>query len=211
MMNDYRIFYTLIFLMLLTACDRIPNKKTGSSKPLTILVQSFKDIDSNDVDYVVASLKKMYPYLQVRKFISLPAAAWNPLRGRYRADSLIRFLSNRANENEVMIGLTSMDISTTNNSRADWGVMGLGYCPGRACVVSTFRLSPQYRQLQLFKVSIHELGHTQGLQHCKMKTCLMRDAEGNNPVNEEKEFCIKCRPELIKKGWQFDKAVMSKL
>lgn len=71
--------------------------------------------------------------------------------------------------------------------------MGLGYCPGKACVASSFRLSPQKRQQQFFKVAIHELGHTQGLAHCAIKTCLMRDAEGGNHLDEETDFCQKCK------------------
>lgn len=39
----------------------------------------------------------------------------------------------------------------------------------------------------------------------------MRDAEGSNHINEEKDFCQKCRSVLVKKGWQFDKAGVNKL
>jgi archaemetzincin len=30
----------------------------------------------------------------------------------------------------------------------------------------------------------------------------MRDAEGKNPTNEEKEFCKDCKKQLQKKGWK---------
>jgi archaemetzincin len=210
-MKGYRFFYVLISVMLLTACGNTSFETTNKAAPVTIVIQPFKDVDPADVDYVVAGLKKVYPYIQVKQSVPLPSTAWNPVRGRYRADSLIRILNSKTNKDEVMIGITSMDISTTKDSKADWGIMELGFCPGSACVASTFRLSAQYRQVQLFKVAIHELGHTQGLQHCKVKTCLMRDTEGTNPINEEKEFCTRCRSVLIKKGWQFDKAVMDKL
>lgn len=55
--------------------------------------------------------------------------------------------------------------------------------------------------MQLFKVAIHELGHTEGLPHCPVKSCFMRDSEGRNPTNEEKEFYPKCKKQLIDKGW----------
>lgn len=48
-----------------------------------------------------------------------------------------------------------------------------------------------------------ELGHTQGLNHCPEKTCLMRDAEGKDHLNELKDFCPKCKSVLVKVGWQF--------
>ena len=85
---------------------------------------------------------------------------------------------------------------------ADFGVMGLGYRPGNACVASTFRLNAENKSEQFYKVAIHELGHTQGLKHCPDKTCFMRDAEGKNPTNEEKDFCQNCKKVLRSKHWK---------
>jgi archaemetzincin len=80
--------------------------------------------------------------------------------------------------------------------------MGLGYCPGKSCVASTFRLHGNNRFEKLVKVALHELGHTEGLNHCPEKTCLLRDAEGKDHLNEEKGFCASCKKYLIKKGWE---------
>jgi archaemetzincin len=57
---------------------------------------------------------------------------------------------------------------------------------------------------KLFKVAIHELGHTQGLKHCPVNDCLMRDAEGKDHLDEEKDFCKKCKAVLINAGWAFN-------
>ena len=116
---------------------------------------------------------------------------------------MINFLNRRTADNHVTIGLTGKDISATKDSIVDWGVMGLGFCPGKACIASTFRLPKSEQLIQLFKVAIHELGHTQGLPHCAVKSCFMRDAEGGNPTTEEKDFCAECKSYLVKKGWAF--------
>jgi len=79
--------------------------------------------------------------------------------------------------------------------------MGLGFCPGKACVASTYRLDKTASQL--FKVAIHELGHTQGLKHCTVKYCFMQDAKGGNPTNTETDFCPRCKAVLVSKGWVF--------
>jgi archaemetzincin len=79
--------------------------------------------------------------------------------------------------------------------------MGLGFEPGNACVISTFRLSKTNFAAQFYKVALHELGHTQGLPHCPNKTCLMRDAEGSNHLDEETGFCPSCKAYLKSKGW----------
>ena len=123
-------------------------------------------------------------------------------RNRYRADSLIRFLRDGTPAGEVSIGLTDKDISTNKGNIADWGVKDLGFCPGKACIASSYRVAKNNKKEQLYKVAIHELGHTEGLPHCPVKTCLMRDAEGQNPTNEETGFCSSCKNFLLKKGWK---------
>jgi archaemetzincin len=79
--------------------------------------------------------------------------------------------------------------------------MGLGMTPGNSAVISTYRLSKTNTDEQLYKLALHEFGHTQGLQHCPDPNCLMRDAEGGNPLNDEKSFCQSCTQKLDKRGW----------
>ncbi len=199
-----------ILLLLFFSCNTGDKKKKETAKAIsnskqkikiTIDIQPFNDIEDEYVNYVFEHIKNVYPSVQLRKKISLPITAFYNPRNRYRADSLIKYLKKRTIKNHITIGLTSKDISTTKGIHQDWGVMGLGYCPGNACVVSTYRLSKIDLFEQLYKVSIHELGHTQGLHHCEIKYCIMRDAEGKNIINEEKDFCPKCKKYLSDKGW----------
>ena len=146
---------------------------------------------------------KVYPYVTLLKPIELPSSAFYKARNRYRADSIIAQLQRKSTKETVILALTGKDISTTKKGVGDWGIMGLGFRPGNACVASDFRLSGKEKLMQFFKVSIHEIGHTQGLPHCPVKTCFMRDAEGRNPTNEEVDFCPKCKEVLIGKGFSF--------
>ncbi|HTN16086.1 MAG TPA: matrixin family metalloprotease [Chitinophagaceae bacterium] len=170
---------------------------------MTIDLQPYADIDAQKVQYVYKELLKVYPYVVLKKAIPLPEAAFYKAGGRYRADSLIAQLRRNTPPHHISIGLTSKDISTSKNGKRDWGVMGLGYCPGNACVASDFRLSEKDKLIQLFKVSVHELGHTQGLPHCPVPTCFMRDAKGKNHTDEETDFCPTCKAVLVRKGLQF--------
>ena len=77
--------------------------------------------------------------------------------------------------------------------------MGLGNCPGHACVVSSHRVR---NKNNFYKVIIHEMGHNMGLPHCNVKTCFMRDAEGHDTTDEETDFCEKCKAVLKSKGWK---------
>lgn len=143
-------------------------------------------------------MSQFVPGIRLGNPMNLPKHTYYAPRSRYRADSIIHWLSSLAKPGEIYLGITHVDISTTKNAYPDWGVMGLGYQPGNACVASSFRLK---NKSSLWKVAIHELGHTTGLPHCSVKTCFMRDAEGGNPTNEETGFCSACRLHLLKAGW----------
>ncbi|WP_294270335.1 matrixin family metalloprotease [uncultured Chryseobacterium sp.] len=189
------------FLILFQSCLG-EQEKAGKEKPLIIAVQPFKDIHPARVAFVTSGLKKIYPKVVVMQPIDLPNNSYYPERNRYRADSLICFLQSRAAERTVVIGLTSKDISASKGNIRDFGIMGLGYRPGNACIASAFRLSKNKTDEQLFKIAVHELGHAQGLKHCPVKTCFMRSAEGKNPTDEETGFCRKCQHFLMNKNWK---------
>lgn len=159
----------------------------GSNNTATFINETYKKIN------------EIIPGAQLKSPAALPVFAYYNPRGRYRADSLIKWMNQMAKSDEVYIGITSVDISTTKNNFEDWGVMGLGYRPGNACVASPFRLKDKSA---FWKIALHELGHTAGLEHCLSKTCLMRDAEGKDHTAEEKEFCSSCRQFLIQQGWK---------
>lgn len=180
-----------------------PVKNQEQKKAVTILIQPFQDIKSENLEKVVVGIKKVYPNVKVLEAIAFPENTYYKERNRYRADSIIKFLSSKTKDGFVTIGLTSKDISATKGKIKDFGIMGLGYRPGKACVASMFRLNKENTDEQFYKIAIHELGHTQGLPHCPEKMCFMRDAEGKNPTNEETDFCKKCKTFLINKNWKF--------
>lgn len=171
---------------------------------MVILIQPFNDMNPETTKIVAEQIKNIYPHVKISNAIDLPKEAYYKDRNRYRADSIIRYLSQNTEKGFVKIGLTTKDISTTKGSVKDFGVMGLGYQPGKSCVASNFRLSKANRNQQFFKVAIHEIGHTQGLVHCPVKSCFMRDAEGKNHTDEEKDFCDKCKNFLKTKNWNFN-------
>ena len=199
-MLQYFVFLILIILIFGSCKNKSPEKAIDKNN-FIIDLQPFDGITAAQTQYVFNELKKSYAFVEIKKSIPIPQSAYYRARNRYRADSIINILDNQAAAWHKIIGLTNKDISTTKNNIADWGVMGLGFCPGKACIASTFRLTKSEINKQLFKVAIHEMGHTFGLPHCAIKSCFMRDAEGANPTNEEKEFCTKCKSFLNSKGW----------
>jgi archaemetzincin len=177
----------------------------GLSKPpqnMTIVIQPFEGMPKEQVDYITKEVKKIYPYVEVLEEIPLPKNCMNFSKSRYRANLLIEYLDRRAEKGTCVIGLTHKDISSTKGKYADWGVMGLGYCPGKACIISNYRVKGTDRLDKLYKLSIHELGHTQGLPHCPSKGCIMQDAKGKDRFSQEYGFCKKCTKHLKNKNWE---------
>lgn len=195
------MFFCFAFLH---SCAEKQQEKIKDEEAVIILVQPFKDMAANRSALIVRELQKVYPEVELLEPIGFPENAYYKPRNRYRADSLISFLSRNTKKGFITIGLTSKDISATKGKIKDFGLMGLGFRPGNACIASSFRLSKTDSGEQFFKVAVHELGHTQGLSHCPVKTCFMRDAEGGNPANEETGFCKSCRQVLMKKNWKFN-------
>ena len=138
--------------------------------------------------------------------VPLPRSAYYPPRRRYRADRLLEHLNERLSGEPPttrVLGLTSVDISTTKPPHRDWGVFGLGELGGQSCVISTFRLRRRARdddhvRFRVVTTAVHEVGHTLGLEHCTEPRCVMRDAEGSIATVDSStgDLGPECRAEL---------------
>lgn len=139
------------------------------------------------VDAVAAELERVYRVeVRRRAAIELPQDAWYAPRRRYRADVLLGHLGALAEGMPAgtrVLGLTSVDISTSKGKFKDWGVFGLGELGGTAAVVSGHRLWKKIADREKIRwrvtnTAVHELGHVLGLDHCEEARCVMLDAEG---------------------------------
>jgi archaemetzincin len=116
---------------------------------------------------------------------ALPKSAYYAPRKRYRAEKLLDFLRDEVWPDsgcDLVVGFTSVDISTTKGEHHDWGIFGLGTIAGVSGVVSTHRLrrraSLDKQRRRTVSVTNHEIGHVLGAPHGGEPGCLMNDAEG---------------------------------
>ena len=197
--------FLLLFIIVLLACNHDGKK----SKSVVVPIAPITTVRIRIIPLgKQSSCFNQQTFSRIKQYVSnavleraepMPKMAYYKPRDRYRADSIIHWLKGRAGNDEVIIGVTAQDISTTKDSHEDWGVMGLGYWPGKACVVSSHRVR---NKSNFYKVILHEMGHNMGLDHCNVKMCFMRDAEGHDTTDEEKDFCEKCKGILRSKGWK---------
>ena len=128
--------------------------------------------------------------------LPLSDSLMNKAKSRYRADKIIKSLSAKADDHSIYIGLTHKDISCSIRGKEDWGVQGLSLIPGKACVVSTFRVKDRH---DLWKVACHEFIHTYfNYHHCPKDDphCLMQDAKGHPNYKNKKGLCPYCQSVL---------------
>lgn len=173
-----------------------------SSKLSTVAVVFYEDVPNSVRDTAFAEIKrgleKRFPVnvVMIRERRNLPESAYYRPRNRYKANLLLNDLINIRGYGRVL-GVTYKDISVKKDTIPDWGIMGLAYQPGSVCVISSYRIdSPKlYVELtRLKKVAIHEIGHTFGIGHCNVSTCVMH--AGSNIDKETDNFCPDCNKKL---------------
>lgn len=178
------------------ACSLISGPRIDEPDLRTVMLVPFGSVSTRTSQAIARRLESQLPVnVVIQKSAKLPEEAYTKPRNRYRADKLLVWLAKQS-RTATVLGVTTRDISTTLDGRADWGIFGLGYCPGRAAVVSSFRLgkrgsiSPLER---LCRVAVHEVGHTFGLPHCPNR-CVMADAKGKmTSLDAYPDFCRPCR------------------
>jgi archaemetzincin len=204
-------FYCAVVLVLMAACRQAPklHSASGPEKPaaFTVAILPYKNFDTALIPFIEQEVAAFYNCsTRVLPPAALPANAFYAPGQRYKADTLLQFQKRMAGSAATVLGLTDKDICTQKGKINNWGVFGLGYNPGKACVISTFRLKrasaslPQLKE-RLAKVVLHELGHNLGLPHCNYdSTCLMNDAKGtiSQVDREQKKLCTGCQKLLTK-------------
>lgn len=209
---NFRYLPLLFFIFLFISCNSETKEKSikqnagqvAKDVKHTVGILPFKDIDSTLIQELKDRLQKQLPVeISVLNTIPIPASAYYKPRQRYIADNLLVFLKEiNQGRFEKIIGVTTKDISTRKGDVVNWGILGLGTCPGEACVISSFRAGRNKVINDIFikrmtTLALHELGHTYGLEHCPSETCLMKDAKGKMNLDDGDYYCNKCRGYLL--------------
>ncbi|HEX7846462.1 MAG TPA: hypothetical protein VF476_11740 [Chitinophagaceae bacterium] len=204
-MGRLLIFSLCIIILLAFSCNDKNGHRVTKHR---ISILPFKGTDTNAINVIKAKLEeRLNAGIITEQQKELPLFAYYEPRKRYVADSLLIYLEdyNAGKDFDKIIGITNSDISTRKDSHANWGVMGLAYCPGEACVISSFRVKKTSRNWdhyidRMVVLAMHELGHTYSLPHCKSNPCIMRDAEGKMNLDNGKNYCGSCHSYLKRKG-----------
>jgi archaemetzincin len=133
----------------------------------------------------------------IEKTIKIPDNYKNLSRNQYNVSKLISYLKEELiNDCLKIIGIISEDIYEEGYNF----LFGSAEFNGKYAIVSLFRLFDEDKSLFLnrsVKESIHELGHTFGLNHCNNKSCVMNFSLSINDVDKkDRYFCKLCETKL---------------
>lgn len=186
-MNNTAIMGIFLIILILTGCKQADNQQFEKAVvekehfPV-IYIQPLGRMNEALVNEIAMGIETFYGTKTIIcKEVALTPDILAKSKTRYDAAKILNKFKSERN----MLILTEKYIAVRYKRRNtdEWGIMGLGFLPGKTCVVSTFRLKPnagaKLFKERLLKVCIHEMGHNLGLDHCKFDNkCLMNDANG---------------------------------
>jgi archaemetzincin len=142
---------------------------------------------------------------QISDSIALPQESWNQQRGQHLASLLLAKLPFLPRLDDRVLGVVDADIFAPGLNF----VFGEADIAGKRALISLQRLCQEFyglpRDENLFreralKEAVHELGHTYGLRHCPVPTCVMHFSN-SLPDTDLKgwNFCPICRGRVSRK------------
>lgn len=147
--------------------------------------------------------------VQVHPRYPFPHSAKSTRANAYKAESLLDWLDSLPLPSEgKRMGLTDADIVTRKGSIPIWGILGMGSIDGRCSVLSTYRMERKWEggapealvEARLWKIAVHELGHTLGLDHCPKVGCIMEDGHGTvKTIDRDETLCPSCQHDFDEK------------
>jgi archaemetzincin len=168
----------------------------------TYYVRPLGDVEAEQARFACQSIKERFKVdCVVLRAHPLPAKALNRRRHQYDAGALLDSLFRKAPDDAVgLVGVTNADLFDTRHGRF---VFGLASLIDRVAVVSLARyrgswwgqsFDPEHFAARYYKVLVHEVAHTLGLQHCERRTCAMRDDADIAALDASpRQFCSACQ------------------
>jgi len=161
-------------------------------------------VDSHVINRIQENLNMIFPKTTcalISETMPIPSEAFNNARQQYRSDIILSRVHSYAEKDKALdrvLGTVNVDIFVPELNF----VFGEAECPGKATLISLWRLRPEFYgkapNMELFleritKEAVHELGHSLGLRHCSNPFCVMYFSNSIFETDRKQSlFCNKC-------------------
>jgi len=161
-------------------------------------------VDSHVMDRIQENLNMIFPKTTcalISETMPIPSEAFNNARQQYRSDIILSRVHSYAEKDKALdrvLGTVNVDIFVPELNF----VFGEAECPGKAALISLWRLRPEFygkapnKELfleRITKEAVHELGHSLGLRHCSNPFCVMYFSNSIFETDRKQSlFCNKC-------------------
>ena len=201
------VFCTLLFFVFLWACgSNIGGIDKGAQ---FIAIQPLNQVNENDLNITKKAIEDFYGYdVTILEPITLPSTTRTSTLESYKASELLTFLhKNHPKGFSKIIGIINDEISSALPPKGELLIiLAKSDRHGPASVISTKRIKESTHNRREFrsalrKITLHEIGHTLGLQHCSTESkCLLKDFQGSidKLEKQEEKLCDNCS---LKLGW----------
>ncbi len=157
--------------------------------------------DSPVLKSIAERLSHVYPdttCTPINEVIPVNPKAFNKKRSQYNSILILNDVSSYATANhhyDRVLGIVDVDLYVPELNY----VFGEAYTPGKAGLISLWRLRPEFYGEsesnltfleRTLKEAMHELGHTLGLQHCPRSYCIMHFS--NSIFDTDKKQSLLC-------------------
>jgi archaemetzincin len=156
------------------------------------------------IGWIKEQLNTLFPKTTCRlinETMPIPSEAFNNVRQQYRSDIILNEVHSYAEKDKTsdrVLGIVDVDVFASGLNF----VFGEAECPGKAALVSLWRLRPEFYgktpnvELLLercMKEAVHDLGHSLGLRHCSNPFCVMYFSNSIFETDRKQSlFCTKC-------------------
>jgi archaemetzincin len=172
--------------------DHPPDGRLPLDPSEPVVVVPLDGPPANEIVQLVVDLRREEVNATLVDPVALPASAYDRGRGQFRAERLLGAV--REIDGRRVLGVTARDVYAGGLNFA----FGIADSPGRAAVISLFRLhigaDGVLFRARALKEAVHELGHTLGLGHCPNPECVMHFSNSLADTDRKtSRLCPTCR------------------
>lgn len=198
-----------------------PRRATKKEKPVVLHILNMGEVPKEVMNELVQNMKNVYPHVIYEGKTAHVEDAYikgsKKGKDRYWARTILIDMWNKHGNyakhiRDKDIWLAVSDKEICNYKQGDHAIYGLSFTNTRLTVISYkhFEVTHRNTSKNIFKVAMHELGHSVGglvtsqgndNLHCPDKNCLMRDAKDRFPYESVSKLCPSCDKVMREKGF----------